>query len=82
MLPVIEDRLERAESQLRSYLYVQGRRSVRAGVYQVELDEEENVHLTRLPVDDWQQLQLLEEGLNDMTADGEQGDRDALREFE
>lgn len=81
ILPVIEERLERAEKQLRSYLYIQGRKSIRAGVYQVELDEEENVHLTRLPVDDWQQLRLMDEDLVGIVPDSEQDGPGILREF-
>jgi hypothetical protein len=56
--PLVEDRIERAEASLRGYLLTNGLAATRVGPYQVEMDEEGDISLTRLPVDDWQQLPL------------------------
>ncbi len=56
--PLVEDRIERAEASLRSYLLTDGAATTRVGPYQVDMDEEGGISLTRLPGDDWQQLPL------------------------
>ncbi len=56
--PLVEDRIERAEASLRGYLLVNGLATARVGPYQVDMDEEGDISLTRLPVDDWQQVPL------------------------
>ena len=38
--PLVEDRIERAESSLRGYLLINGLAATRVGFYQVEMDEE------------------------------------------
>ena len=56
--PLVEDRIERAEANLRGYLLTNGLAATRVGPYQVEMDEEGDIFLARLPGDDWQQLPL------------------------
>ena len=57
ILPVIEDRIERAEQQIRSYLAIHDLAKARLGVYEVELVDEA-IRITRLPTDDWRQMPL------------------------
>ena len=56
--PLVEDRIERAEANLRGYLLTNGLAATRVGPYQVDMDEEGGISLARLPGDDWQQLPL------------------------
>ena len=56
--PLVEDRIERAEANLRGYLMANDLRSARIGLYEVGMDEEGGISLERLPTDDWQQLSL------------------------
>jgi hypothetical protein len=56
--PVIEGRIERAEAKVRGYMMVNGLSSSRIGAFEVELDEDGDLSLTRLQSDDWQQLSL------------------------
>ena len=57
--PLVEGRIERAESKLRGYLLKQNLTATRVGPYEVEMDEEGDISLSRLPVDDgWEQLSL------------------------
>ena len=56
---MIEGRIERAEQTIKSYLALQGTTTIRLGVYQVNLEEEE-IDLTRRPTDGWQQLAIPE----------------------
>ena len=56
--PLVEDRIERSEASLRSYLLINGLTTTRVGPYQVDMDKDGGISLTRLPVDDWQQLPM------------------------
>jgi hypothetical protein len=57
--PLVEGRIERAESKLRGYLIRQNLTVTRIGPYEVELDGEGDILLSRLPMDDgWEQLSL------------------------
>lgn len=58
LLPAVEDRLDRAESIVRSRLLSSGGESIQAGPFGVSLDEDQNVKLEWHGGDDWQQLQL------------------------
>ena len=60
--PLVEDKIERAEASIRGYLLVNGVATARVGPYQVDMDEEGDISLTRLPVDDWQQMPLSQLG--------------------
>ena len=74
--PLVEERIERAEGTLRDYLMANGRTALRLGAFQVEMDEEGEIHLSRLPMDEWQQMRLLKEPVPDgqgETADGARG---------
>ncbi len=57
--PLVEGRIERAESKIRGYLLTNSLTATRIGPYQVEINEEGDIDYSRLPVDDnWQQLSL------------------------
>ena len=57
--PLVEERIERAESKLRGYLLRQNSTAERIGSYEVEMDEDGEISLSLLPVDDgWNQLAL------------------------
>lgn len=57
--PQVEKRIERAEASIRGYLLKQSLMTTQIGPYEVKLDEEGDISLTRRPVDDdWQQLSL------------------------
>jgi hypothetical protein len=60
VLPIIQARLERAESIVRSQLLLSGQEALRIGPYEVTLGQDEELTLTRLEVDGWQQLRLPE----------------------
>ena len=57
--PLVEGRIERAESKLRGYLIRQDLTATRIGPYEVEMDGDGEILLSRLPMDDgWEQLSL------------------------
>jgi hypothetical protein len=56
--PVIAGRIERAEAKIRSFMLVNNLNSTRIGVFQINLDEENEISLARLAIDDWHQLSL------------------------
>ena len=57
--PLVEGRIERAETVLRGYLIRQNSTATRIGPYEVEMDGDGEILLSRLPVDDgWEQLSL------------------------
>jgi len=56
--PVIDGRIERAEGKVRGYMLTNNQTTTRIGVFQVEIDEGGDLVLTRLEMDDWQQLSL------------------------
>ena len=56
--PVIEGRIERAEAKVRRHMMVNGLSATRIGAFEVEMDEEGDLSLTRLQLDEWQQLSL------------------------
>lgn len=56
--PVIVGRIERAEAKVRGYMLVNGLTSTRIGAFQVEMDEDGDLALSRLQMDEWQQLSL------------------------
>ena len=56
--PVIEGRIERAEAKVRGYMMVNELSSTRIGAFEVEMGEEGDLSLTRLQMDEWQQLSL------------------------
>ena len=60
VLPIIQARLERAESIVRSQLLLNGEGALRVGPYEVSLGQDEAITLTRLESDGWQQLRLPE----------------------
>ena len=56
--PLVVDRIVRAESKIRGYLLTHDLEATRLGAYLVEMDEDGDLHLSRLAVDDWQQMKL------------------------
>ena len=56
--PVIEGRIERAEAKVRGFMMANELSSTRIGAFEVEMDEDGDLSLTRLELDDWQQLSL------------------------
>jgi hypothetical protein len=57
--PLVDARIERAESRIRGYLLTRDLPAVRLGAYLVEMDEAGDLRLSRLSVDEWQQMMLL-----------------------
>ena len=55
--PKVEERLDKAESQLRSYLLREGVDSLRLGAFQVEMQGDQLV-VTRVEAEGWEQLKL------------------------
>jgi len=64
MLPIIQARLERAESVIRAHLLLNGKGDLSIGPYHLSLDGDEEVVVTRLETSDWQQLALPEPNLS------------------
>ena len=56
--PLVEGRIERAESKIRGYLLTNSLTATRIGPYQVEMNEEGDIAYSRLLVDEWEQLPL------------------------
>ena len=57
--PLVEGRIERAEAKIRSHLMIHDLETTRIGQFQVVMDEEGDITLSRLPLDgDWQQMSL------------------------
>ena len=63
--PKVEERLEKAESQLRSYLLREGVDSLRLGAFQVALQGDQLV-VTRVEAEGWEQLEIQEMGDADL----------------
>jgi hypothetical protein len=57
--PKVEDRLARAESELRSYLLREGVEELRLGAFQVSLHDDELV-VTKARPEGWEQLEIAE----------------------
>lgn len=53
MLPVIQERLERAESVVRAHLLLNGNGCLRVGSYEVSLNGEEEIVVNRIKTSDW-----------------------------
>lgn len=58
--PIIEDRVERAEQQIRGFLLVHGIMAMRVGIFRVVLAENGDLQLERLPTTEWHQPHLSE----------------------
>jgi len=58
LLPIIQERLNRAESIVRSQLLIRGGESIAAGPFGVSLNEDQEIDLSWQGGDDWQQLHL------------------------
>ena len=78
--PVIEGRIERAEAKVRGYMMVNELSSTRIGAFEVDMDEDGDLSLTRLQLDDWQQLSLPR--VADTGNGEEQVDAEELTDFE
>ena len=61
LLPVIMERLERAESQIRAHMLLHNCNEIRLGAFEIELREDDNIHITRLEQSDWIQAELINE---------------------
>ena len=57
LLPIIEDRIFRAEQLILAYLAVQGSTQATLGGFQIELVDEA-IQISQLPTDDWRQMPL------------------------
>ena len=57
LLPIIEDRIFRAEQLILAYLTIQGTTQACLGAFEVEL-EDETIRITQLQTDDWAQMPL------------------------
>ena len=70
--PLVEERIERAEATIRSHLILQGTAEAQIGPYEVQTNEKNEIRITRLAVDEWQQMPL---SINeeDVNPDGEEG---------
>ncbi len=58
LLPIIQERYNRAENIVRSRLLVRGGESVHVGPYEVSLTEDQDIGLTWNGDDEWRQLHL------------------------
>jgi hypothetical protein len=56
--PLVEERIERAEATIRSHLMLQGTAEIQIGPYEVQANEQDEIRITRLSVDEWQQMPL------------------------
>ena len=56
--PLVEERIERAEATIRSHLILQGTAETQIGPYEVQTNEHDEIRITRLAVDEWQQMPL------------------------
>jgi len=56
--PLVEQRIERAEATIRSHLILQGTAEIQIAPYEVQASEDDDIQLTRLSVDEWQQMPL------------------------
>ena len=56
--PVIDGRIERAETKVRGFMLVNGLTSTRIGAFQIDMDEDGDLELERLQMDEWQQLSI------------------------
>lgn len=57
LLPIIEDRIYRAEQLILAYLTIQGTPQACLGAYEVELVDD-SIRITQLQTDDWAQIPL------------------------
>lgn len=58
LLPVIQERYNKAEDIVRSRLLVRGEENIQVGPYTVSLTPEQDVELTWNGEDEWEQLRL------------------------
>jgi hypothetical protein len=56
--PLVEERIERAEATIRSHLLLQDATEVQVGPYEVQMNGSDEIQITRLSVDEWQQMPL------------------------
>jgi hypothetical protein len=56
--PVIEGRIERAESKIRGYLLGHGLDADKVGAFEVAIDDNGDISYARLSIDEWEQLEL------------------------
>lgn len=63
VLPIIQARLERAESVVRAHLLLNGNSCLRIGAYEISLNGDEEIIVHQVATDDWQQLPLPESRL-------------------
>ena len=70
--PLVEERIARAEATIRSHLILSGTAETQIGPYEIQANDNNEIQITRLSVDEWQQMPLSinEENLD---PDGEQG---------
>lgn len=60
MLPLVQARLERAESVIRAHLLLNGNDGLRVGPYHISMNGDEEIVVTRQETGDWHQLSLTE----------------------
>ena len=70
--PLVEERIERAEATIRSHLILHGKAEVQIGPYEAQTNDNDEIQITRLSVDEWQQMPLSIRKEN-FDPDGEQG---------
>lgn len=58
VLPIIERRIFQAETTIRAHLLIRNSTDSQIGPYEVEVDEDNNIRVTRTAVDEWRQLHL------------------------
>ena len=56
--PLVEARIERAEATIRSHLLLQDTTELQIGPYEVQMNGADEIEITRLSVDEWQQMPL------------------------
>ena len=56
--PLVEERIERAEATIRSHLILRGTAEAQVGPYGVQTNERNEIKITRLSIDEWQQMPL------------------------
>ena len=68
----MEERIERAEATIRSHLILQGTAETQIGPYEIQTNDNDEIQITRLSVDEWQQMPLSIDEDN-FDPDGDQG---------
>lgn len=63
MLPVVQARMERAESVVRAHLLLNGNGCLRVGPYEISLNGDGEIVVNRIETSDWRQLPLPESEL-------------------